>query len=107
MFWWGNFFSVTLHLSGDPKTRLQEKILKNIALLDQQGFFLCINENEWEHHFETENYKKISDLTLQEIEERIYKMHFLKIAIKYPIHQMETMEDDLCGNYKILIDLFH
>src|SRR5829696_5338071 len=33
MFWWGNFFSITLHLSGNNKSDLIKKILQNLSLL--------------------------------------------------------------------------
>ena len=51
MFWWGNFFSCTLHLSGNYKTMFLLALEKNIAAMQNNNFYLCTNTNEWEHHF--------------------------------------------------------
>src|SRR6187402_1155865 len=40
MFWWGNFFSITLHLSGNNKTDLLKKIYGHFSLLDESHFFI-------------------------------------------------------------------
>ena len=105
MFWWGNFFSVTLQLSGKPKERLQENILRSISTQNLQDFYLCINENEWEHHFESENYKKIQDLSSSEIENIIITKPFLKLAINFSIHQFDKMEENLNRSFELLIRL--
>jgi hypothetical protein len=33
MFWWGNFFSVTLHMKGNYREHFQEKLIGNYALV--------------------------------------------------------------------------
>ena len=55
-FWWGNFFSGTLHLSGIYKRMYEEKIIQSFETLKTEGFSICINEDQWEHHFEITNY---------------------------------------------------
>ncbi|MEO6218857.1 MAG: hypothetical protein ABIO81_00410, partial [Ginsengibacter sp.] len=48
MFWWGNFFSITLHISG--KNMMQNISIYNlIANIKETDFFVCVNENEWQH----------------------------------------------------------
>jgi hypothetical protein len=106
MFWWGNFFSVTLQLSGKTKEQFQEKILQNISMLHLQDFCICINENEWEHHFGSENYKKLNELTKAEIEKIIINKPFLKLAISFPVHQFDKMEENLYRSFELLIRLF-
>ena len=107
MFWWGNFFCITLHLSGRFKVQLQNKILENRLFLIQHGFFLCVNKNEWEHHFESGNYKKISDHSEREFEEMIMNKPFLKIATKFPIARITGMEEMLCRSYEAIIKLLY
>ena len=56
MFWWGNFFSITLHLSGIYKTMFAQKIIACYELLKETDFFICVHEEQWQHHFEKDNY---------------------------------------------------
>jgi hypothetical protein len=84
MFWWGNFFSVTLHVSGDNKKKFIGNSPGIISFLKRNNFFICINEEEWEHHFEDDNYiqaEALSDDTFNQI----MKKPFLKIAKKLSV----------------------
>ena len=45
MFWWGNFFSCTLHLSGSYKTIFQQNLIKNIEALRFNNYYICINQD--------------------------------------------------------------
>ncbi len=45
MFWWGNFFSITLHLSGDYKNYYEERIIAALESLQEKGIYCCINED--------------------------------------------------------------
>src|SRR5437868_2887523 len=40
MFWWGNFFSTTLHLAGHYKELSERKILSGTDLLKHHNFYL-------------------------------------------------------------------
>ncbi len=75
MFWWGNFFSCTLHLSGNYKTMFQQNLINNIGALPLNNFYLCINEVEWQHHFEEDNFIALNKLSSAEIEKIIVQQH--------------------------------
>src|SRR4029078_9575906 len=49
MFWWGNFFSIALQLSGNNKTFFLEKIIKNVSVLKENNFHIYEGNDEWEH----------------------------------------------------------
>src|SRR5687768_4616967 len=57
MFWWGHFFSVTLHLKGMYKEKYQQQLINNLPLLSEASFNVCISGEEWRHEFEEDNYK--------------------------------------------------
>ena len=42
MFWWGNFFSVTLHLSGIYKEKYIENNTEIFSFLQKNNFFICV-----------------------------------------------------------------
>src|SRR4030095_2674077 len=68
LFWWGNFFSTTLHVSGTYKDAYLQKIIGSFAHLQEQNFYVCINNDEWQHHFEKDNYRGVEELSLSEFE---------------------------------------
>ncbi|WP_462221915.1 hypothetical protein [Ferruginibacter sp.] len=92
MFWWGNFFSCTLHLSGNYKTMFQQNLINNIGALPLNNFYLCINEVEWQHHFEENNFIALNKLSSAEIEKIIVQQHFTKVAAKFSLHQSNEIE---------------
>ena len=90
MFWWSNFFSVTLHVSGVYKEEYQQSINKNIELSDEE-LYVCVNDNQWQHHFEDSNYVLVSSKNARERAALIEKQSFLKIAIRFPISDWKNM----------------
>ena len=106
MFWWGNFFSVTLHLSGKYKNDLLRKNSESISLIKKNDFYIYAGQKEWEHDFDPDSYKKISAATVAELEKIFSENNFLKLAIKFPIESLETIEDKLCRNYELLLKCF-
>jgi len=49
MFWWGHYFSVTLHLKGKYLRTYLPVILARRAELGAAGFWPGVSEDEWEH----------------------------------------------------------
>ena len=78
LFWWGNFFSITLHISGE-KYMLKGDFPKLLSYLQENNFFVCVNENEWQHSFELSNYVTAKGLDQKKLEE-ISNKHFFKIS---------------------------
>jgi len=103
MFWWGKFFSITLHLSGDNKGNTSKKIALNIPGLKENDFYIYDGQKEWEHDIEPISYKKISTLNKEELEKIFSANNFLKLAIRFPIDSLEAIEDKLLRNYELLV----
>ena len=104
MFWWGNFFSMALHVSGSHKERFQEKIIKNVSSA-KQDFFTCINESQWHHHFKADNYVPVKGLTGEELQNIILKKQFVKLAVKFPLQQWNDIPALLDGSFKEIIEM--
>lgn len=103
MFWWGNFFSITLHMSSENKRAFEEQIINAYTQLRKEKFYSCINKNEWEHYFSAENYIALSEMTEDEYRKQIKETPFVKIATKISLDSWETAEDFLFSRYKNLI----
>ena len=104
MFWWGNFFSITLHLSGVYKEKFQQKIIDNIDAV-KEGFYICIHENQWQHHFEADNYTCIKNLSNKELQDLIIEKQFIKLAIKFQLQPWAALPALLDKSFLEIIKL--
>ena len=102
MFWWGNFFSISLHLSGEHYKQKLE-LPKSIAFLKEKDFFVCINQREWEHHFHTLNFiqaKELKEADLRHIAEK----NFFKIAKRIGLADWEKTPFFLIQSFKEIVE---
>lgn len=105
MFWWGNFFSVTLHVSGIYKKMLAKKFNQSGSLLFESGFYYCVNNEEWEHHFESTNYMLLKESGREVMGKQIEKSSFFKLAQKFPLQQWDEAEDMLLDYFKKMLEI--
>lgn len=85
MFWWGHFFSFTLHISG--KYLDHHHLLQQLHLLQQDGVFICVNESPWIYHFGKENFLPACEVTPALWKKQILKHGFVKTAITSELHE--------------------
>ena len=90
-FWWGNFFSISLHMSGIVKENALPFLKNNFDLLRQKGYYLCIHSNPWEHYYEEDNYRLLKNYSAAEFAAMIEQMDFVKIALPIPLAQWEIV----------------
>lgn len=105
MFWWGNFFSITLHLSGHYKELYQQAIGNNIQKKVEGGYYICVNDKAWEHHFDAVNYVPAASFNAEELNSHLKREEFLKIAVKIDLSQWNDLQAVLPKAYKNVIDL--
>ena len=105
MFWWGNFFSVTLQLSGNDKKESAEKLMASYGVLKERGYYCCVNDGPWEHHFERDNYIPITDLSKNDFRELITEKPFIKLANKISLSCWDEAEEMLLMYFKQMIAL--
>lgn len=105
MFWWGNFFSTTLHLAGHSKKEAMRKVISSRSLLIKNNFSVCVNESQWEHHFREDNYKATNDLSKKDFEKIIMEKSFIKLAQKIPLEQWNDAEKILLHSFKKILSL--
>lgn len=100
-FWWGNFVSITLQLSGNYQAAYGQKLFQNLAVMPSNNWQLCCNENAWQHHFKPSNYMPFGSFSKQALD----NLSFIKLAQKIPLQQWDTMDVFLQENFKALLDL--
>lgn len=90
MFWWGNFFSITLHLSGSYKKMYAATLAAGITAA-APGLFICTAPDEWQHHFGADNYTAVENLKQEDLEAVIQQKHFIKLAYQIPLQHWNNM----------------
>ncbi len=105
MFWWGNFFSITLHISG-KKIMQNIKIQKILSHLKESNFFICVNKDEWQHDFDDVNYTLISGIDEKQYTETCAR-DFFKISKKIDLSNWNEAAQFLENSYRELIELIN
>jgi hypothetical protein len=81
MFWWGHYFSVTLHLKGRFKRVFLGPIRERLGLLADARFHICVSEDEWRHELAIDNYLPLSGMDAEELEALFMREAFVKFAV--------------------------
>ena len=103
LFWWGHYFSVTLHLKGVYKERWLTVIRGNIPLLAAGGFHICISEDEWRHELATDNYLALPEAGPGAVEAIFEKATFLKFSATVTLQQWNEAPALLLQLYRTLL----
>lgn len=98
-FWWGHFFSISLHLSGKYLQQCVHE-REGASFLQQHDFFICVHDQAWEHHFLQDNYRPASEAGTQDI----FKKDFLKVARKIDLDQWEDAPHFLTRSFKKIME---
>jgi hypothetical protein len=103
LFWWGHFFSVTLHLKGRYKQQYQQNLLTNLPLLASRQFYLCVSGDEWRHEFEEDNYKPLTQLNSSAVEEILLANDFCKLSAKISLPQWNRSKELIIDLYETIV----
>lgn len=82
MFWWGNFFSITLHLQGVYKEQYATNIIAYLEQNKPDGLYLACNNTPWEYHYESDNYCAVDTMDDETIKRLITQSNFIKLSAK-------------------------
>lgn len=93
MFWWGNYFSFTLHLSGKYLELCEKNFFRNYGKLKGKKYLLCIHSEQWVHHLEKENYKLLDNFDKNKIENLVESNGFLKLSRKLKLNNWNQLKD--------------
>lgn len=91
MFWWGNFFSITLHIKGRYKIMFEEQIRKKLAVLQQDNYFICVNEDEWQHHYADDNYIAAAETDEEKMTQITTQSSFIKLSLQFSLSKWDEM----------------
>ncbi len=105
MFWWGNFFSVTLHLSGEYKQIFERKMSETLLNSNKDEIYLCVNDEPWEHHFEQDNYRMVGSMATEDLKLLVAEKEFIKVAVKINLNRWNELGEQLPSAFSTIIKL--
>ncbi|MEO6547236.1 MAG: hypothetical protein ABIN94_04530 [Ferruginibacter sp.] len=105
MFWWGNEFSIHLHLSGRCMQYALPRLITAFSTLKNNNYWVCINEDPWQHHFEAGNYELLENQTQGSFSLLLQGKPFIKIAKRISLVDWGDASQLLGLRFKELITL--
>ncbi len=106
MFWWGHYFSTTLHLSGRYKVKYEKNLLNQLNTLQNTALYVCVNENEWEHELDENNYQLVDNCNEKLWHSILQQKNFIKLSKENSLKDLgiqANIEDLLANHYLSLI----
>jgi hypothetical protein len=106
-FWWGNFFSSTMHLSGDYRAEFLNKIMDNYETLVQHNFYINNNIDPWQHHFQESNFILIKNLSVRDFNKLCTENQHLKISINWPLKEWDGTTNKFIESWNFFLNILH
>jgi hypothetical protein len=101
MFWWGHFYSSTLHIEGKSLEKYRANIVNNISSYLDHDIYICINETPWEYNYEKYNYVLLNRDNLELFE----KCKFIKLSKKFDLNQYQVLPSLSNSFLKLILDI--
>ena len=80
----GELFSITLHLAGMYAEQHGVTVLENLQRQQNSSWFICVNKDQWQHHFEQDNFVEVHRVPYEEQVRQVKNTSFLKLLNMYP-----------------------
>jgi len=103
IFLWGDSFSNTLHLSGNDLDSFRAAIKKNTQILIDHDFWVCINQNQWEHHFGSDNYLPMTDIGEKTWADLIEHQPFVKLARRIELDRWKDLRSFSTSTFDLVL----
>ena len=99
LFWWGNFFSINLHVSGKYQTDFLIAVTKKNSGMD--SWLFDTGEDEWSHRLDK---KELFSTVLKKYPmEDLLKRKYIKLSKKIPLEKWDNAFDFFIENYKEIL----
>jgi hypothetical protein len=99
MFYWGNFFSNTLHLQGEYLEKTRQQLYDSSASLINSNTYISTGETPWHYHFEADNYIALS----QENRSKLLHDNFIKLSTRIELDNWCNLPDLSAGYLQKLL----
>jgi hypothetical protein len=90
-FWWGNFFSVNLHIKGKYRDLCKRSLLRQFGFLAAAEYAVAVGDDEWQHNTNSADFRRLDSMSADAFEGIIQTHPFVKISKSFSLEQWEKM----------------
>jgi hypothetical protein len=101
MFWWGNFFSATLHLEGIALEDYRNSITINLSRLLKKDIYIGVGDTPWQYHYEEDNYSLLSEAH----RDFITNSKFLKLSKKIVLKKWSDVPEFSITFFELMLSV--
>lgn len=102
-FWWGHYFSLTLHLKGDYQLRYLPVIKQRLAADVSGRWWIAAGGEEWDHAVVNGAYRQAQYVNTEEWA-GIEAQEFFKLSVVIPLAGWDTARAELAMLFATLIE---
>jgi hypothetical protein len=104
-FWWANYFTISLQVSGECKKWLNEEKMLQVVAQNSQ-WWIALDNDPWQHDISTGSFKRCDELTQEEFEKHLRSHPFVKISQQFSLQQWNQLPELIGKGYESLVTLF-
>jgi hypothetical protein len=97
LFWWGKFFSITLHTKGKHAANLARSL--SVPLREANELLVSISGDEWNHNLAHEDYLELEKVDLMN------HTGFIKLSKRIDLMEWEDAEREIYSQYHRFLDI--
>ncbi|HLO82225.1 MAG TPA: hypothetical protein VK166_14765 [Chitinophagaceae bacterium] len=97
-FWWGNFFSVNLHLKGKYQELYRSTLVRHFELLASKEYAIAVSADEWQHHTGSDEFRQLITMDENEFADLVSSHPFIKLSRSFSLDQWHNMDILLQGS---------
>jgi hypothetical protein len=101
MFWWGNFFSATLHLEGMALNYYRNSITHNFEKFLNKNIYIGVGETPWQYHYEEDNYIILNETH----RDFITNCKFLKLSKKIELKKWNDVPEFSTNFFELVLSV--
>ena len=101
MFWWGNFFSATLHLEGMALSYYWNSITSNFEKLLNKNIYIGVGDTPWQYHYEDDNYILLNETH----RDFITTCKFLKLSKKIELKKWNDVPEFSTNFFELVLSV--
>ncbi|MEQ8412857.1 MAG: hypothetical protein RIB71_00275 [Imperialibacter sp.] len=99
LFWWGHYFTLSLHLGGEFWKERKPNILRNIGALTLENIRFQIDGSPWENDIFSDNFHELNPTdSVQTLS--IEKSTFLRLSHYLPLNETQNLDEFATKGFK-------
>lgn len=103
IFWWGHFFSYSLHLEGAAMTSALPMLKHYWSKMKTENVYACVSSTPWEYHFNSSNYIRSDKITFDQFNDLARTNTFIKISRKATLREWPRVINQTIKTFRLFM----